>query len=233
MPLQMVSNVEEYLLPYTLIWNPLVQFQTFFGSSVQCLRVGCNNHIRLVRWNVGCSDGHCPRVLHDLNHMVLLVPAVYGCDNGHEVMSTDPCILKQFSEEEFIPFILFHRSGVMREFARTIIALCIEGLSFSAAERFTKTQRREFIASLQLKVNSIAGGNIQPLQTLQSISHLYQPHPSNDLMTNCFLQNFVENKCIYFREMEALSTSGFISIDHTFQVTSNLGYLRPDGKWVS
>ena len=37
----------------------------------------------------------------------------------------------------------------------------------------------------------------------------------------------------YFREMATLSTSEFISIDHTFQVTANLGYLRPDGKWVS
>ena len=30
--------------------------------------------------------------------------------------------------------------------------------------------------------------------------------------------------------MEALSTTDFISIDHTFKVTANLGYLRPDGK---
>ena len=33
--------------------------------------------------------------------------------------------------------------------------------------------------------------------------------------------------------MGALSTSEFISIDYTFQVTANLGYFRPDGKWVS
>ena len=153
---------------------------------MQCSRVDCKSKIHLVQWHVGRSDGRCPRLLHDLNHMVLLLPAVYGCDNGHEILSTDPCILKQFPEEEFIPFILFHRSGVTREFARTIIALCIEGLSFTAAERFAKTRRSEFIASLQLKMNSIAGQNVQPLQTLQSIIHLHQPHPSNDLMTNCF-----------------------------------------------
>ena len=83
--------------------------------------------------------------------MVLLLPAVYGCENGHAVLYTDPYILKQFPEEEFIPFILFHRSGIMREFASS----------------------------------------------------------------------------------KQLSTSEFISIDHTFQVTANLGYLRPDGKWIS
>ena len=100
LPSQAASNIEAYLLPYILIWNPLVQFQTFFGSSVQCSRMDCKNKIHLVRWNVGCSDGHCPRLLHDLNHMILLVPAVYGCDSGHEVLSTDPYILKQFSEED-------------------------------------------------------------------------------------------------------------------------------------
>ena len=141
---------------------------------MQCSRVDCKKKIHLVRWNVGRSDGHCPRLLHDLNHMVLQLSAVYGCDNGHEVLSTDPCILKQFPEEEFIPLILFHHSGVTGEFARTIIALCIESLSFTAAELFTKTQRSEFIASSQLKVNSIAGRNVQPLQTLQSIFHLIQ-----------------------------------------------------------
>ena len=166
-----LPNVETYLLPYTLIWNPLVQFQTFLGSSVQCSRVDCKSKIHLVQWHVGHSDGRCPRLLHDLNHMVLLLPAVYGCDNGHEGLSTDPCILKQFQ------FILVHRSGVTREFARIIIALCMEGLSFTATERFTNTWRSEF---------SITGQNVQPLQTLQSIIHLHQPHPSNDLMTIAF-----------------------------------------------
>ena len=87
-----------------------------------------------------------------------------------------------------------------------------------------------------MKVNSIARGSIgsiQSLLTLPSILHLHQPYPSNDLITNCFLQNFAENKYTYFKEMEALSTIDFVSIDRTFTVTANLGYLRPDGKWIS
>ena len=91
----------------------------------------------------------------------------------------------------------------------------------------------KYIESLQLKVNWIPGLNVQPLQTTQSIYYLHRPYPSNDLFTGCFLQNKFENKCIYFKDMAALSTSDYISIDHTFKVTANLGYLRPDGKWVS
>ena len=29
------------------------------------------------------------------------------------------------------------------------------------------------------------------------------------------------------------TTSGYLSIDHIFKVAANLGYVRPDGHWVS
>ncbi len=170
----------ETILPYTLIWNPLTQFQPFFRDGVQCPKVSCGSKLHLGRWNVGHSDGHCPRFLHELNHIVILLPALYRCDNDHELLSTDPYILRQLPEEEYIPFSLFHRSGVTREFARTIIGLCIQGLSFSAMERFVQTRRKEYIATLQLKINCITphiGVHYQSLTTLEPIRHLYQPYP--------------------------------------------------------
>ena len=94
----------------------------------------------LCMWNTGRIDGHSPRLLHDVNNVVMLVPAIYVCGNGHEVLATDPRILLLFPEEEYIPFILFHRSGVMRTFARMVITLIIEGLSFSTIEQFIKIQ---------------------------------------------------------------------------------------------
>ena len=101
--------------------------------------------------------------------MVLLVPALYACDNGHQTLATDPYILQQFPEAEHIPFILFHRSGVTREFARVILGLSIEGLSFSAAERFIKARREEFIASLKLKINGIYNPSVGELQAVSSM----------------------------------------------------------------
>ena len=224
-----ICQLETLALPHVLIWCPLTQFSIFFQGSIQCPNANCNKIIGLSRWNVGHSDGHCPRLLHDLNNMVLLVPAVYACDNGHETVATDPYILQKFPEEEHIPFILFHRSGVIREFARIIIGLSIEGLSFSAAERFIKTRRNEFIASLLLRINSIYNPSELDIKT---ISSLYNRPPSNDLLTNCFLQNFFEHKCEYFKAMEELLTSEYLSFDHTFKVAANLGYLRPDKKWI-
>ena len=52
-------------------------------------------------------------------------------------------------------------------------------------------------------------------------------------MCNCFLKNFAENKRFYFYDMASLSTMQYISIDHTFKVAANVGYLRPDGRWIT
>ena len=193
----------------------------------------CKSHVQFSQWNVGRSVNHGPRLLHELTYMVLLVPAVYVCANGHELVSTDPHILEQFPEQECIPFILFHRSGATRQFARAVISLCLEGLSFSATGRFIKSTRTDYMASLELQARWIPNFRNISLLTLSSITNLYLPYPSNDFLTNIFLQNFAENRNIYTHEMASLSTSGFVSIDHTLKVTANLGYLRPDGNWVS
>ena len=73
------------------------------GKHVQCPKMNCKSNIKLLRWNSGHSDGHCPRLLHDVTHMVVLVPAIYVCDNGHEILSTNPYILKKITEGENIP----------------------------------------------------------------------------------------------------------------------------------
>ena len=142
-----MGSIEAYLLPHVLIWNPLLQFPTFFSQGVQCPKAGCKRYIQFSQWNTGRSISHGPRLPHETNYIVLLVPAVYLCPDGRELISTDPHILKQFPEQEHIPFILFHRSGVTRVFARAIISLSIEGLSFSAIEHFIKSRRADYIAA--------------------------------------------------------------------------------------
>ena len=65
------------------------------------------------------------------------------------------------------------------------------------------------------------------------LSHVEKPYPSNDLFYKCCLQDVFEHKQFYFYEMSQLTTSGYISLGHTFKVAANLGYVRPDGRWVS
>ena len=229
-PLMVPSDsdfIEAYLLPHVIIWNPLIQFQSFFKGNVpRCPKYGCKECISFSRWNLGQSCGRGPRLLHELHHIILLLPAVYVCGNGHETISTDLYILTLIPEQEYIPFILFHRCGVTRQFARAIIALGVGGMSFTAIEHFVASRRGDYIASLQLQMNYITKFRDTVLLTCSSIKHLCQPYPSNDLITNCF----AENRDIYTHAMASLGTSAFISIDHTFKVTANLGYLR---HWIS
>ena len=234
----MEASVAAVLLPHVVLWDPIAQFPMFFQHEVVCPTAGCTQTLSLCRWNSGSSAGHCPRFLHDMEHITLLVPAVYQCKQGHQTVSTDPRILMYFKEQEHIPFILLHRSGMTRDFARTVIHLAIEGLAFTAIERFVINRRLEYIASIRLKITSIfqaLHGSTQGLDSsLDSvISYIQKPYPSNDLICKCLLHDFLEHKTYYFHEMALETTSGYLSIDHTFKVAANLGYVRPDGRWVS
>ena len=127
----------------------------------------------------------------------------------------------------------------MQNFARTVITLTVEGLSIHSIERLIISLRTVHVASLQLKLNHIltqVTSNIQgstSIEDTESVGHLYKPYPSNDLIYNCFLNNFVDNKHIYFQTMASLPTVNSLSFDHTFKVAANIGYLRPDGKWIT
>ena len=227
--------MHQVCLPTVLLWHPLQLLRQLFVPSNEnvwktCPVDDCASHTTLCRWNTGRVDGHSPRLLHDSNNIVVLVPAIYACGNGHEVLATYPRIFLLFPEE-YIPFILFHRSGVMRTFARMLISLTIEGLSFSTIEKFIKTQRQQKMSPVHRQVTSMLclhhNQNLSP-GDFAVIMDLQKPYPSNDLLCKCFLANFAENKWIYFSQMSSLATSAY-----TFKVTANLGYLRADGKWIT
>ena len=48
-----------------------------------------------------------------------------------------------------------------------------------------------------------------------------------------FLHNFAESRHLYFQEMTSLHTVNYLSIEHTFKVAANIGYLRPDERWIT
>ena len=80
-------------------------------------------------------------------------------------------------------------------------------------------------------LNNLEGNAL--ITSENSVSTLYRPYPSNDLICKCFLRSFAENKCYFFNAMASLTTRSFITIDHTFHVASNVGYLCSDGRWIT
>lgn len=207
-------------------------------SAITCPVGKCGELLYISQWNDGHSNRHLPRLLHDIDKNVLLVSCLYTCKCKHEILSTDPRILQQLPEQEYIPFILFHRSAVMRSFARSIIHLVIEGMSMSSVEHFIKIRRIETMMSLDAQVKYILAlhgteNSQSSILDNNALDHLYKPFPSNDLVLKCFVKDFFENKEYYFASMASLVTSTHISLDHTFKIATNIGCLRPDGKWTA
>ena len=191
-------------------------------------------------WKCGQTNALQPRVLHCLSHTVLLVSVVYTCENGHEIPSTDPRILQMLKVEEHVPFILLHRTGFTRDFVHTILLLYIQGMPLKSIETFVWECRLQMcqsklaclhdevqLSSSTLNIDMVSGVSLQPL------SLLHFPIPSNDILSKCFLVHFQQCKSVYEANMASLTAKHLISFDHTFKVASNIGYGRFDGRWVT
>ena len=60
-----------------------------------------------------------------------------------------------------------------------------------------------------------------------------KPIPSNDILSKCFVVEFLLNRESYNLHVSSIAIKKYISIDHTFKVASNIGYVRSDGKWIT
>ena len=65
------------------------------------------------------------------------------------------------------------------------------------------------------------------------LTAIMQPFPTNDIIARCFIIHFQEREHGYLSHMAGIKIRRCIRLDHTFRVASNIGYLRPDGKWVT
>ena len=177
-----------------------------------------------------------PRILHNCKCTVLLEAALYSCSFGHEVSSTDPRLLSLLSWEQ-VPFVLLHKTG-FGDFAETVLELVAQCMTFTHAERFVQNRRQQFVTSLLLQVQQqlhqgISTDIVKHFQQSIAIRLVSGPAPSNDILNQCFLANFFENKDAYNLHLSLQPIKDFISLDHTFKVASNIGFVRSDGKWVT
>ena len=177
-----------------------------------------------------------PCILYDITHTVLLVSAVYMCDNGHEVPSTDPNIFQMIYPETHLPFVLLHRTGFTRGFLHIVIQLFVQGLPLSAIESFVSECRLNHCQSKLLCLKNeleLCGHASNVTLECKAINLLRLPSPSNDILTKCFLTHFQQCKTAYEQAMSSLTTTSYILFDHTFKVASNIGYQRFDGHWIN
>ena len=69
--------------------------------------------------------------------------------------------------------------------------------------------------------------------TSHILTSIMQPFPTNDIIARCFVIHFQECEHGYLSHMAGIKIQRCIRLDHTFKLASHIGYLRPDGKWVT
>lgn len=228
----LLSNLPQLVLPYAMLWNPLLQLlPTRVGTGRPvCIIDTCVGSLELKCWKVGQTNSLQPRILHTFEHTVLLVSAVFLCSFGHEVCSTDPRLLEQFCPAH-IPFVLLHRTGFVKQFFQSTMSLIQHGMTFASVERFISDRRHQFTMQITNQIEElIPSDSFLHNQIAELIT---KPIPSNDVLCKCFVVEFLLNREGYNLHMSSLQVEKYISIDHTFKVASNIGYVRADGKWIT
>ena len=69
-------EVEEFLLPRVIVWNPRVAFLELVNGDLQFCR-SCGSALDYTSWNDGSTKQKQPRTLHDMGDFVLLDSVVY------------------------------------------------------------------------------------------------------------------------------------------------------------
>lgn len=177
---------EDLFLPLVIVWSPYLTYPTLF--SHKCPSCGCA--LQHSYWNDGSSSTSQPRLLHDIHNVALLVSATYICENKHRLLAHDECILKCFTAQRMIPFVLLFRTGFTLEFIDTCMSLVTHGLNFYNIESFITERRWETFARQQDMLTlhkTMTGHNTQ---TSDFWTSQYCKSPSNDLISKCFWQGF-------------------------------------------
>ena len=190
---------------------------------------------------MGQTNSLQPRVIHAIDYTILLISAVYKCPVGHESSSTDPRIIDLVGDHN-VPFILLHKTGFTKSFEGSVIELVKQGMTVKGIESYVKQMRLRYTASLIVKVHDLLQSSygvkcpsnlLEIIETCDALRLIKEPFPSNDILCKCFIVDYLHNQDIYSLLMSNIQAQGWISFDHTFKVATNIGYVRPDGKWVT
>ena len=232
-------SAESYVLPRVIIWDPFVQLSHNF-AEVNCPRCEENtNFLRAVGWKDGRLQRDSPRSIYGNSGIVLIISRKYCCRKGHEIAGHDQAILDMFPVKSVIPFILTHKSGVTTELMENLVSMIRNGLSFVQVQGIMEER-------LYMKHLNAEGRFLEDLHNYsQTHPVVYETSftefsssnqcPSRNFLTNIFIYYFDKYESLLVDRMASLTTteSGWLSCDHTFEVTNSIGYERPeDKKWV-
>lgn len=116
--------------------------------------------------------------------------------------------LSQLPQEQ-IPFVLLHKTGFLKECTESVLELVAQGMTFTHVKRFVQNRRQQFATSLLLQVQQLLPPGLSTdilnlLHQSMVTKLITEPAPSNDILNQCFLANFFENRDSYNLHMSLL-----------------------------
>ncbi len=220
----------EFLLPTIVLWNPIISHHVI----LTCF--SCKENLQLSSWNDGSLKYNTPRLIQDLKCHVLLVSAVYTCKNGHRILSHDERILKEINPIA-IPFVLLHKTGFTKDFVNFCCTLCQSVMNFHSLEKAIAQMRWQYYEERKKVYMEYTSSKDTTLMNDLNISPYTEQYakylPSDDTICQCFVTAFLKNENLYRSNLQLISAGDILSVDHTYKIASNVGYLRSYQKWIS
>ena len=132
--------------------------------------------------------------------------------------------------------ILVHKSGFTKDFVHFCCTFCRGGMNFHSLEKAVAQMRWQYYEERKKVYSEYANnGAIEQDQfDIAPFTEVYAKYlSSDDSLCQCFVTSFLSNENKYRFHVQSMPVGECLSVDHTYKVASNIGYLRGDRKWVS
>ena len=217
------SSEHYLLLPNIFIWDPIND--EGIDSSFTCPHCSMDSSSSILtttnEWETGKSNALVPRTPWDQGWVCLIVGRIYSCAAQHKIFSYHADILNQ-TDSVFLPFILSHRSGMMKSVFNDIILLMQNGMNLLAIETVLKGN---FVDNfMQQKLRYSTG-------TFPKINERFPVTcPSNDTIKSCLISFYKANSRRFCHDLSTINIRN-IPCDHTFKCAANID-KKEGWKWI-
>eukprot|EP00112_Aurelia_sp_Birch-Aquarium-sp1_P012630 Seg2656.4 transcript_id=Seg2656.4/GoldUCD/mRNA.D3Y31 product="hypothetical protein" protein_id=Seg2656.4/GoldUCD/D3Y31 len=213
-------TVEDYLKPDILIWNLKNENPGLEGQ--RCFHETCCSKLRLPPM----KGAYFTRWLYDFERPLLLVTSVAQCKapEKHRFLGYDPRLLKQFPDQENVPFMLFHRSGFTRGMFNSIMSRVSNGVKFYVIQEklrnnYDKSHAERKVA--YLTALSCFNDEHPERRSMKRFPELKIKGPRESFISQCFILGFKDKEYFYKLAMAQLAADEWIKLATSYQLTPN------------
>ena len=220
----------DFFMPKIFIWSPQEQF---LECTLRCPVHKCSLQPWKFTSEAGTKDRK-PRLIFDLFGNVLLVQRIYLCKirgHPHKIVAScyDLMLTLPRYIQNFFPITVFTRSGCTNQILDYLNSNIVRGVNFGKiSEAIAELNLRHF-SRRRLNYNAALEEGLvvgDPLEESEVYADELYSFPSSDHIISIFLRDFETKRDTYQNEMKKV-TGSFISCDHTFKVSKNIGMVRP------